>query len=62
MPEEGLEVNEVVDELRAEPGIHADHISVTSSDGVIVLSAPRRPIGTKCSPSKRPSVLPVCVR
>lgn len=38
MPEEGLEVNEVVDELRAEPGIHADHISVTSSDGVIVLS------------------------
>jgi osmotically-inducible protein OsmY/uncharacterized protein (DUF2267 family) len=38
MPEEGLEVNEVVDELRAEPGIHADHISVTSADGVIVLS------------------------
>jgi osmotically-inducible protein OsmY len=38
MPEEGLEVNEVVDELRAEPGIHADHISVSSSDGVIVLS------------------------
>jgi osmotically-inducible protein OsmY len=38
MPEEGLEVNEVVDELRAEPGIRADHISVTASDGVIVLS------------------------
>ena len=38
MPEEGLEVNEVVDELRAEPGIDADHISVSASDGVIVLS------------------------
>lgn len=38
MPEEGLEVNEVVDELRAEPGIDADHISVSASDGVILLS------------------------
>jgi hypothetical protein len=27
-----------LDELHAEPGIHADHISVTASDGVIVLS------------------------
>jgi osmotically-inducible protein OsmY/uncharacterized protein (DUF2267 family) len=38
MPEEGLEVNDVVDELRAEPAIHADHISVSVSDGVIVLA------------------------
>lgn len=38
MPEEGLEANEVVDELCAEPGIHANHISVSASDGVIVLS------------------------
>jgi len=38
MPEEGLEVNAVVDELRAEPGIEVDHISVSASDGVIVLS------------------------
>lgn len=38
MPEEGLVANDVVDELRAEPGLNADHISVSASDGVIVLS------------------------
>lgn len=38
MPEEGLVVNDVLDELRAEPGVDARHISVSASDGVIVLS------------------------
>ena len=38
MPEEGLVENDVADELHAEPGIHGDHISVSGSDGVIVLS------------------------
>jgi osmotically-inducible protein OsmY/uncharacterized protein (DUF2267 family) len=36
--EEGLVVSDVVDELRAEPGVHAERISVSASDGVIVLS------------------------
>ena len=38
MPEEGLVASDVLDELRAEPGIHADRISVSASDGVVVLS------------------------
>lgn len=38
MSEEGLVANDVVDELRAEPGIDAGGISVSASDGVIVLS------------------------
>jgi osmotically-inducible protein OsmY/uncharacterized protein (DUF2267 family) len=47
MPEEGFELNEVVDELRAEPGIHADHVSVSVSDGVIVLSGTAETYGEK---------------
>jgi osmotically-inducible protein OsmY/uncharacterized protein (DUF2267 family) len=47
MPEEGLELNEVVDELRAEPGIDADHLSVSVSDGVIVLSGTAQTYGEK---------------
>ena len=38
MPEEGVLANDVLDELRAEPGIDADRISVSASDGVIMLS------------------------
>jgi osmotically-inducible protein OsmY/uncharacterized protein (DUF2267 family) len=38
MPEESLIASDVADELRAEPAIHADGISVSVSDGVIVLA------------------------
>jgi osmotically-inducible protein OsmY len=38
MPEESLLATDVADELRAEPGIHAERISVSASDGVLVLS------------------------
>ena len=38
MPDEGLVTNEVLAELGAEPGIEADRLSVSASDGVIVLS------------------------
>jgi osmotically-inducible protein OsmY/uncharacterized protein (DUF2267 family) len=38
MPEEGVLANNVLDELRAEPGIDADRISVSASDGVVMLS------------------------
>jgi len=38
MPEESVLTNDVVDELRAEPGIDADRISVSLSNGVVMLS------------------------
>jgi osmotically-inducible protein OsmY len=38
MPEENVLANDVLDELRAEPGIDADRISVSASDGVVMLS------------------------
>ncbi len=38
MPEEGLVTSDVLDELRAEPSIDAGRISVSASDGVVVLS------------------------
>ena len=38
MPEEGVLATDVLDELRAEPGIDADRISVSASDGVVMLS------------------------
>jgi osmotically-inducible protein OsmY/uncharacterized protein (DUF2267 family) len=38
MPEESLLATDVADELRVEPGVHAERISVSASDGVIVLS------------------------
>jgi osmotically-inducible protein OsmY len=38
MPEESLFATDVADELRAEPGIHAERISVSASDGILVLS------------------------
>ena len=38
MPEESLLATDVADELRAEPGIHAERISVSASDGILVLS------------------------
>jgi osmotically-inducible protein OsmY len=38
MLEESLIVSDVADELRAEPALHADRISVSASNGVIVLA------------------------
>ena len=38
MPEEGVLANDVMDELRAEPGIEADRLSVSATDGVVMLS------------------------
>lgn len=38
MPEEGVLANDVLDELRAEPGVNADRISVSAADGVVMLS------------------------
>jgi osmotically-inducible protein OsmY len=38
MPEESLSANDVADELRAEPAIHAEGISVSASNGIIVLA------------------------
>jgi len=38
MPEESLLATDVADELRTEPAIHADRLSVAVSDGTIVLA------------------------
>jgi osmotically-inducible protein OsmY len=38
MPKESLIARDVADELRAEPAIHAEGISVSASDGIIVLA------------------------
>ena len=38
MPEESVLANDVLDELRAEPGIDANRLSVSASDGVVMLS------------------------